>query len=142
MDEALKNEKLLGIDYGETNIGLAFGTAGLTMSLTPISGRNDDTAISEITRLAMENKVAKVIIGLPVFPDGKLTPQALKVKTFVRRLKIRLKTPIVFVDESTSTMEALGKAIDFGISKKRRSKLDSLSAEVILRRYYDDRIKL
>ena len=49
-------EKILGIDYGEVNIGLAFGINNLVSPLKVISGRNANTAISEISRYILENK--------------------------------------------------------------------------------------
>lgn len=135
---SIKDEKLLGIDVGDATIGLAFGSAGLTLPLKTISGKNLENAFSEIIRLSFENKITKIVVGLPVLPSGKPTQQTLKVKDFVKRLKLKIKIPLVLTNEFLSTKEALGKAMGYGVSKKARSSLDSFAAEIILKRYYDE----
>jgi len=127
---------LLGIDYGSANIGLAFGRDWLVSPLATISGKDNNTAIKEIARYAMENKVSKIVIGLPQTADGKNTPHAIKVMRFAKLLKIRLKKPITFMNEFATTIESMEEAIETGISKKRRRSVDHLSAAIILKRYY------
>ncbi len=133
-----KDEKLLGVDFGERNVGIAFGLAGLTMPLPAISSSNFDTVISSLVRVVYENKVDKIIVGLPTLNSGKYTNQTLKVKDFVKKMKVIIRVPVVFVDEYLSTKEALEKAIGYDISKKKRGNLDSLAAQIILRRYIDE----
>lgn len=135
----MTNEKLLGVDFGEANIGLAFGSNKLTMPIREISGKNRDEAINQIIRVCLENRVNKVIVGLPLAPDGKLSQKALDVKRFVKLLKIRLKLPIEFFDERFSTKDALERALSYGLSQKSRRNLDSLSAQIILDRYYAEK---
>ncbi|MEK7595880.1 MAG: Holliday junction resolvase RuvX [Patescibacteria group bacterium] len=130
-------ERVLGIDFGGVNMGLALGVSGLTMPLQIIPATNQNTAINAIARVVYENKITKIIIGLPVTAEGKLTTQALEVKKFIKLLSVRIKIPIVLVNEFLSTREALTEAIGIGFSKKRRSRIDHLSAEVVLRRYFE-----
>src|SRR3990167_4231231 len=78
---------VLGIDYGEKNIGLAFGRAGLASPIKTISGINVLVAINEITLTALHNKVNKIVIGLPIDVDGKETYKSLKVRRFANLLK-------------------------------------------------------
>ena len=129
-------EKVLGIDYGKSNIGLAFGINNLVSPLKVISGKNTGSAISEISRYIIENKVDKMIIGLPVGADGKETPMSRKVRRFSKLLKIRTKMPITFVNEYRTSEESVTEAINLGISKKRRRSIDHLSAALIIKEYY------
>ncbi|OGC50494.1 hypothetical protein A2716_04800 [candidate division WWE3 bacterium RIFCSPHIGHO2_01_FULL_40_23] len=131
------SEKVLGVDLGDRNVGLAFGSSGLTMPLTRISSTNREEILGSILKTVIDNKINKVIVGLPLLPDGKSTPQTLKVRTFVKRLKSKLRVPVETVDEFMSTKEALKKAVDFGASRKGRNILDSLSAEIIVKRYFE-----
>jgi len=108
------------------------------MPLPMVPGRNTEGAISTILRTAYENKVATIVVGLPVNEDGSLNTQSFKVKDFVKHLKVRTKIPVVLVDESMTTKEALRKAVNFGVSQKGRTKLDSLAAEIVLKRYFED----
>lgn len=130
------NEKLLGIDYGETNIGLAFGTNELVSPLKVISGKNSESAVSEITRYIIDNKVDKVLMGLPITADGKETMMSKKVRRFARLLKLRAKKPLEFVNEYRTSEESVTEAVNLGISKKRRQKIDHLSAALIIKEYY------
>ena len=130
------NEKLLGIDYGETNIGLAFGINELVSPLKIVSGKNSENAISEITRYIIDNKVDKVLMGLPITPDGKETMMSRKVRRFAKLLKMRAKKPLEFVNEYRTTEESITEAVNLGISKKRRQKIDHLSAALIIKEYY------
>lgn len=134
----MKHENLLGIDFGDRNIGVAFGLNGLTMPLPIISAGNLEVAISELVRIVFENKIGKIVVGMPATLEGKPTAQALKVKDFIKRMKIKIKLPVVPVNEHSSTKEALEKAFGLDISKKRRGNLDSLSAEIILKRYFEE----
>lgn len=128
--------KLLGVDYGETNIGLAFGTNNLASPLKIISGKNSESAINEIARYAIENKVDKILMGLPISPDGKETMMSRKVRRFAKLLKLRTKKPLEFVNEYRTSEESVTEAVNLGISKKRRQKIDHLSAALIIKEYY------
>lgn len=129
-------EKILGIDYGLSNIGLAFGINNLVSPLKVISGRDSNTAISEISRCVIENKVDKIIMGLPISADGKETPMSRKVRRFSKLLKIRIKRPVTFVNEYRTSEESVTEAINLGVSKKKRRSIDHLSAALIIKEYY------
>jgi len=129
-------EKVLGVDYGTTNIGLSFGINNLVSPLKVISGKNQQQAISEIARYVIENKVDRVVMGLPLSPDGKESGQSREVRKFGKLLKIKTKKPIKYVNEYRTTEESITEAVNLGISKKRRQKIDHLSAALIIKEYY------
>lgn len=133
----MKRETVLGIDFGEANLGIAIGSEGLTMPLSCISGKNITTAIHEIVRLSYENKVSRIIIGMPLLKDGKEGRKSFEIRRFANLLRIRAKKPVEFVDESFSTLEAIDRALYTDVSKKRRQTVDSISAEIILKRYFE-----
>lgn len=132
------DEILLGIDYGETNIGLAFGRAGLATPLRVINAKNRDSAINEIVTYTLENRVNRIIVGLPLTADKKETAESQKVRHFTKHLQLRLNKPVEFVNEYLSSVEALSSAIEQGVPQKRRRSIDHLSAAVILKKYYDE----
>ncbi len=127
---------VMGIDYGEKNIGLAFGINNLVSPLRIISGKNDETAINEIARLALENKVKRLVIGIPLTYENKETIQAIKIRRFAKLLKIKLKIPVVFVNEYRTSEETMEEAIELDVSKKKRKRIDDLSAALILKKYF------
>jgi putative Holliday junction resolvase len=136
------NESLLayelGMDYGESNIGVALGNNGLVTPLKIISNKNQDTALYEIGKIVVDNKVGKIVLGLPLSPDGKETKQSLKIRKFAKILKTATKRPVVFQNERDTSLDALEEAISLDISKKKRRTNDHLAAALILKRYYNE----
>jgi putative Holliday junction resolvase len=129
---------LLGIDYGDKNTGLAFGRAGVVSPLTVLDSRDEGNLLAQIGRFVVENKITKIIMGLPLTLDGKETQQSIKVRKFTKILKIKLKKPVEFVSEFGTTKESIQRAIRSGISQKRRQTNDHLSAALILKRHYSE----
>lgn len=131
-----KEELILGIDYGEKNIGIAFGRNGLVSPIKIVSGKNTQEALNEICKLAILNKITKIVVGLPVDHEGKETLQSKKTRHFAKFVKVRLKKPINFVDEYGTSEESLVESIELGISQKRRRQIDHYSAAAILHNYF------
>ncbi len=131
-----KDALLMGIDYGEVNIGLALGRNGIATPLCIVDARNTQTAIHEINRYVMENKVNRVVIGLPLTPNGKETEQSKKVRTFAKFFKIVTKKEVIFVNEFRTTQDLKTENIDLGITKIKHGNVDDLSAALILKEYY------
>lgn len=129
-------KNLLGVDYGETNIGLAFGKNGLAQPGPVISGKNDEAAIKEIAKYVIENKINLIVFGLPLSDDGKETHQSQKVRRFAKLLRVFVKLPTEFVDEIDSTREAIENAIANDMPQKRRKTIDNISAAIILKKYF------
>ena len=103
-----KDTIVLGIDYGETNM-----------------------------KVVIQNKVGKIVMGLPLSYDKKENSQSKKVRQFAKLLKIRLKLPLEYVDEYGSTIESLEETIQQHVPKKARRLIDHYSAAILLRKYYD-----
>ena len=136
-NQKVLDEILLGIDFGEANIGIALGRNGIVSPIKIVDGKDQARAINEIYRIAIENKADKFIMGLPLDHAGRETKQSLSTRTFSKLLKIRTKKPLEFVDEHGSSMEALELAIDTEIPMKKRILKDHLSAAIILHHYYE-----
>jgi putative holliday junction resolvase len=136
-NSVLKTQTILGIDVGETNVGIALGRNGLAVPLKTIPAKDKAAAINEIVKLVHHNKVEKLIVGIPLTHEGKETPQARKVRQFSKLLKIRVKKPVEYVDEHGSSLESVEKASEDIVSKKKRRVLDHFSAAIILKRHYD-----
>src|SRR3989344_7753875 len=132
-----EHETLLGVDFGETNTGLAFGKAGLVSPIKVMPSKDIHAAIHEIGRFTIHNKVDKLVVGLPLAYDGKETPQARKVRHFIKLLKVRIKKPIVLYNEYGSTKESLKETIDYGLSQRGRRSIDHYSAAVILKKCFE-----
>jgi len=140
MPENKDSENLIGIDYGDTNIGVALGRAGYVTPLEVITTHDAGTAINKIARLAIENKVNTFIVGLATTESGKETHQSLETRKFAKLLKIMTKKPIKFVSEYASSKDAHAEREFFGASTSRKALQDHIAAAVILKRYFDENL--
>lgn len=136
VNESLPND--LGVDYGESNIGVALGNNGLVTPLKIISNKNRNTALYEIGKIVVDNKIGRLVLGLPLSPEGKETKQSLKIRKFAKFLKMKTKRPVVFQNERDTSIDALEEALDIDVPKKKRRTNDHLAAALILKRYYNE----
>ena len=127
--------KIMGIDYGDARTGVAISDLLCTLvgSATVVPSRNTEKAIADIVRLAQENQVGEIVVGLPKNMDGTEGSRANKSRRFAQRLANTAGVPVVLWDERRTTVSAAAILADndtFGA--KRKERLDSVSAAVIL----------
>lgn len=133
-------EIVLCLDVGTKRIGVAKSDAlGVAAhALAMIERKSDAYAVKSVIDLIQEEGVARVVIGLPINMNDTLGPAAEMVKFFSDLLKKELSIPIEFWDERLSSKEAERFLIEADMSrKKRKTKIDSLSAQIILQSYMD-----
>jgi putative holliday junction resolvase len=136
-----KNTELpnyLGVDFGETNIGLAIGNNGLTAPLKIISNKTARDALFEINKVVIENKIGNIVIGIPLTADNKETKESLLVRRFANNLKTVTKRPVIFQNEFGTSKRSLEEAISLDVPKKRRATNDHLAASLILKTFFDE----
>ena len=133
-----KDKFVLGVDFGDTTTGLALGKNGVVAPAREVLSKDKMTAIQHIMRTVKQNKVLALVVGLPLGYDQKDTPQSLEVRRFAKLLKTRLGIPIILIDEFGTTQEALADAIIEELPQKARRKVDSISASIILKRFFAD----
>jgi len=129
---------VLGVDFGDTTTGLALGKNGVVAPAREVLSKDKMTAIQHIMRTVKQNKVVALVVGLPLGYDQKDTPLSLEVRRFAKLLKTRLGIPIILIDEFGTTQEALADAIIEELPQKARRKVDSISASIILKRFFAD----
>ena len=134
MDKAI----VMGIDYGEKNVGLALGRNGLVNPIKTISNSNPQLVVHEIIKIALENNIDQIVVGLPLTFDNKETIKSRQVREFVKRLRIFFKKKIDFETEHDSTKDALAHTNYTYKVGKSQPKIDHISAAVILKRYFDN----
>ena len=132
--------RVLGLDFGEKRIGVAMGEAetGLAFPLTTIECTSGSAAVETILRLATENDVSTIVVGMPFTLSGKRGPQAREVSRFTESLRSRTVLPVETVDERHSTTEAERLLQHAGVEPSRdRARVDAAAATVILQTYFD-----
>ncbi|MGB1130524.1 MAG: Holliday junction resolvase RuvX [Haloferula sp.] len=130
----------LGIDYGDARFGIAatdpFGI--LAHPVETIDVRKDDP-VERIAVLVAERGIKQLILGLPLNLDGEEGPAAEKVRKFAEKLTARLpELPLVFIDETMTTVDAAEKLREVGRNaKKQKAIIDQAAAVEILRRWME-----
>lgn len=101
---------ILGIDYGTKRIGLAWMQSGLDVVLPFGVIANSDNkllAIKEIVALVKEEKIDRIVMGLPfTLEDGSENAHTRRVRAFAEALKKEVGMEIEFIDERLSSFEA------------------------------------
>jgi putative Holliday junction resolvase len=130
----------MALDVGERRIGVALSDAG-RMTANPwlvLHRKNRDADIAALARVAREQEVVELVIGLPLNSEDRIGSSAEKVIRLGRRLERVLGLPVTYVDEWESTVEAQEALLAADTSRaKRREVVDKLAATVILRRFLD-----
>jgi putative Holliday junction resolvase len=132
--------RVVAIDLGARRIGVAVtDTLGLAAhphaTLVRRGGRRDLDAIAALVR---ELDAERVVLGLPLAPDGTAGRAADSARAFAARLGAVLPVPVDLVDESFSTVEAERVLLEADLSRARRKQvIDRVAAAVILQRWLD-----
>ena len=71
-------KRIMGIDYGDARTGVAMSDLLCTIvgSTAVVPSRNRDKAVADIVRIAKENQVGMIVVGLPKNMDGSEGPRA------------------------------------------------------------------
>jgi putative Holliday junction resolvase len=95
-----------------------------------------------VITLISHNEVGIVVAGLPLTMDGTIGHQAEKVKLFMEFLEKHIGVPVVYRDESLTTLQAR-QLMQVTRKKKKREneKDDSIAAAFILQGYLDEKLK-
>jgi putative Holliday junction resolvase len=131
--------KVLSIDYGERRIGLAISDEMgiIAKAMPPLNVTSLADSISKLHRIANSQNIDRIVIGLPLGQKNEETKQSIQTRYFANAFKSTNGVEVEFWNESFSTLEAQGN-IKAG-PKKRKKKIDSEAARVILQEYLDSK---
>ncbi len=132
--------RYLGIDLGSKTVGLAISDPTLTIasSLKTIFFNNEDykSTIKEIREIVNLYDVKKIILGLPKNMNNSLGERALKTIEYKKLLESELSISVEFLDERLTSVISNSILIEADMSrKKRKKKVDSIAAQIILQDY-------
>ena len=131
---------ILSIDHGDKRIGLAIGNSGrkIATHISHINNMSVNFVIDQIKTLINDYEIDEIIIGIPLDEDGNESLQSNKVRKFACLLKKNVNLNLLGIDERFSSVDSEKMLIDIDLSRKKRKKnIDSLSASIILQRYFD-----
>ena len=128
-------QAIAGLDLGTKTIGLSMSDIGRRFAsprqvIKRIKFNQDAVAL---LAFAEKEKVAAMIIGLPMNMDGSAGPRVQATKAFVRSMSEKTDLPFVYWDERLSTVAAERALLEMDVSRaKRKERIDSAAASFIL----------
>ena len=137
--------RILGIDYGDARVGFAVCDRSeiLASGLHTEKIKSMSEASEIAARIAIEEGAEMIVVGLPLNMDGTRGERAEKTEVFCSMLREKLSIPIETMDERRTTVSAHNIMIENGVKRsKKKSLVDTISAEIILQTFIDKRKNL
>lgn len=136
--------RILGVDFGDRNIGIAVSDALLftAQALDSYRVRSKEEDKKYFKQLVSKYNVGEIVIGLPLRMDGSPGTRVEKTKKFARWLENTLHLPISFWDERLTTKQALkilGQHKIKNKNKKKKILKHQISATIILSSYLESK---
>ena len=130
--------KIMGIDYGDARTGVAISDllCSIVGSTYVVPSRNTEKAIADIVKLAKDNMVGEIVVGLPKNMDGTEGTRAELCRAFADKLKEATGLPVAMWDERRTTVEAHNILSQHNYhGQKRKNTVDAVAASLILEGY-------
>ena len=131
-------KRIMGIDYGDARTGIAISDllCSIVGSTTVIPSRNQEKAVADIVRIAKDNEVGEIVVGLPRNMDGTEGVRAQLCREFAAVLAEATGLPIQMWDERRTTVEAHNILSTHNYhGQKRKNTVDAVAASLILEGY-------
>ena len=134
--------RYLGLDLGSRTLGISLSDTTRTIASAYKTIRFEegcyDSVLPELKNITEEYKISKIVLGLPKNMSNTIGDRANICLEFQKKLMDYLNIEVVMQDERLSTVEATNYMISANVSrKKRKKKVDSLAANIILQTYLD-----
>ena len=129
------NSRLLGIDPGNKNIGLAIcdERKKVATPLKILQKSKFEVLIKQINQIIKENHIKGIIIGNPINMDGTSGKSSQSASDFAKNLSKNITTPITMWDERLSSEGSFKITKELGTNVTNRvNKLDKNAAAFIL----------
>jgi putative Holliday junction resolvase len=130
--------RILAIDYGRKRLGLALSDELrlLARPLATLERANRRSDLARLSRIAAENAVALIVVGLPLLLDGTASRMAEEASAFATRLTKAIGLRVELVDERLTSWEAeASRPLGKSPAAKRRGAIDQRAAVLILEEY-------
>ena len=134
--------KIMGIDYGDARTGVAISDllCSIVGSTFVVPSRNTEKAIADIVKLAKDNMVGQIVVGLPRNMDGTEGARAELCREFAAMLQEATGLRVTMWDERRTTVEAHNILSQHNYhGKKRKNTVDAVAASLILEGYLNSR---
>ena len=128
-------QRLLGLDPGEKNVGVAISDPGLTLAspLTTLRRTQLKNLTVALQALIAAEGIGAIVIGLARNMDGTDGPKAQAARQLARNLERALGLPVALWDERLSTAAVTRTLLEADASRRKRAEVvDRMAAAYIL----------
>jgi putative Holliday junction resolvase len=132
--------RLAAIDYGSVRMGVAITDPEqrLASPLENYTRRSAEKDAAWLRQWVQLERVAGLIVGLPLHTSGSESQKSAEVRQFVAWLRGVVSIPIVLFDERFTTSQANELLAEAGFSsKQRKERRDKLAAQILLMSYLE-----
>lgn len=136
--------RILGLDLGTKTLGIAVSDLTMTISTGVTTLRFEENkpmqVIDELKKIVDEYNVKLFVLGLPKNMNNTCGDAVTRTMKFKDILNDNFDIEVVMQDERLSSVSANNVLINADISrKKRKEKVDTVAATIILQNYLDIR---
>ena len=101
---ASKQQKILGIDYGDQRVGLALAEAkSIAVPYKVIENNTLADLLQQLQEIIQTEQIEIIVVGLPYSLSGKENERLNITQKFIQFLKDNLNIPIKTIDERLSS---------------------------------------
>lgn len=132
--------KVLSVDYGDVRTGIAISDVRgmLASPLCVIEQSYQPKLVDRIVQIVEENKIGKIVIGLPRNMDGSYGYRCDECRSLGDAIAQKIDVDIFYEDERLTTVMAHNVLSDNNVrGKKRKQTVDAVSAVMILQSFLD-----
>lgn len=128
------------MDLGTKTLGIAISdltnTIARPLKKIVFENENYESLLPLIKEIVNREKISKIILGFPKNMNNTLGSRALETIEFQKKLENYLNIEVILQDERRTSIEANNYMLEANLSrKKRKAKIDTLSAVIILQTY-------
>ena len=133
--------RIMGLDYGSKTVGVAVSDDKLLFAMPKETIQRDSEkrqrkTLARIEELIRENHIEKIVVGLPLLPDGSEGERAEKARAFADKIKMRTGLEVILLDERYTTTASAEELDEMQIPKEeQKAYVDQLAACHILEEY-------
>lgn len=136
--------RYMGLDLGTKTLGIALSDRSsiIASSYGTIRFENEDydSLLPKVKEIVDNENVDIIVLGLPLNMNNSMGERANKTIVFKEKLSNYLNKEVFLQDERLSSVEANNYLIEADMSrKKRKMKVDSIAATIILETFMERR---
>lgn len=136
--------RFIGLDLGTKTLGIAVsdatGTIASGVTTLRFEENKPESILSELKNIINEYNVKSIVIGLPKNMNNTMGQAVERTRGFIKILSDEFNLPIHEQDERLSSVTANNVLLTADVSrKKRKTKVDTIAATIILQNYLDIR---